>query len=121
MAKEEIRLFDSKTGNAKVYQRDLERVPYTMIDMMNSMEFDLATTRFQEKVEKKRLNDKDIEANVRAMAKFLVKYFRNQFTIEQAMGYDPKNMDEIITWKLRSSGFVDNNPEVVEADEEEKK
>lgn len=119
--KESIELFDKKTGKTRLYERDLETVPYDMDDMINSMTFDAQNVKFNERVEKNKANSKDITDNVKSIAKFLVIYFRNQFTEEQAMSLDPKNIGKISDWKYRGVGMVTDDEELGEDESDSKK
>ena len=64
------------------------------------------------------LQIKDIEANIRAIAKFASKLFLGQFTTQEAMGIDPIENTKLYTWHSRAMGIdIDEDVEDILGDE----
>lgn len=113
MVKETIKLFED--GKYNTYERDLAKEPLTLEDWYNAMVLDGASQNYGKKATGDgKLTKKDSEDIVNADIKFVVGYFKNQFTFEQAKkGIEPKTMlDDFNRWYAQASGtFATNNGE----------
>jgi hypothetical protein len=106
--KETIKLYED--GEYKTYERDMAKIPLTVEDWMNANELDVAQHNYSMKTTSdKPMKAKDAQDLVKADVKFVVNYFRNQFTPDQAMkGIAPKVMiEEFNRWYSQSAGALD--------------
>lgn len=106
--KETIKLYED--GEYKTYERDMAKIPLTVEDWMNASELDIAQHNYSTKmVGDKPMKAKDAQDLIKADVKFVVSYFRNQFTYEQAKkGIAPKVMvEEFNRWYNQSAGALD--------------
>lgn len=105
--KETIKLYED--GEYKTYERDMAKNPLTVEDWMNASELDIAQHNYSMKMAgDKPMKAKDAQDLVKADVKFVVNYFRNQFTYEQAKtGIAPKVMvEEFNRWYSQSAGAL---------------
>lgn len=108
MAKETIKLFED--GEYKTYERDLAKQPLNMEDFMAAAVLEGQQKNYNDKMinANKEVTPKDTENLVKADIKFIVTYFRNQFTYEQAKaGVRPQIINkELNDWFNKASGLL---------------
>lgn len=105
--KETIKLYED--GEYKTYERDMAKIPLTVEDWMNASELDIAQHNYSTRMAgDKPMKAKDAQDLVKADVKFVVNYFRNQFTYEQAKkGIAPKVMiEDFNRWYNQSAGSL---------------
>lgn len=115
-----IDVFMQDKGEKVTFKRDLSLHPFDMNDTIAAMELQQANLRLQEKGDDGKATTKDIEANIRAIAKFASKLFLGQFTTQEAMGIDPIENTKLYTWHSRAMG-MDINEDVDDILGDEKK
>jgi len=86
------------------FKRDLVKHPYDMRDTISAMKLEQANLALQEKSKNGKVLPKDIESNVRAIAKFASDLFLGQFTTDEAMGIDPADSNKLFSWHSRAMG-----------------
>lgn len=101
----QIDVFIKDKQEKVTYKRDLAIHPFDMNDTIAAMELQQANLKMQEKGDDGKATSKDIEANIRAIAKFASKLFLGQFTTQEAMGIDPIDNTKLYTWHSRAMGL----------------
>ena len=88
----------------------MAKIPLTVEDWMNASELDIAQHNYSTRMAgDKPMKAKDAQDLVKADVKFVVNYFTNQFTPDQAMkGIAPRVMvEEFNRWYNQSAGALD--------------
>lgn len=107
MNKETIKLFED--GEYKEYTRDMAKQPLNLEDWMNSISLDAVQHNYANKsASDKELTNKDASELAKADIKFIVNFFKGQFTFEQAKaGIEPTIMlSKFNDWYKQSSGVL---------------
>lgn len=108
MATEKIQLF--KDGEYKTYERDFAKQPLNLTDWFNAVNLDAVTANYSKAAtQNETLTKKDVKSLAEGNIKFIVNYFRNQFTIEEAKeGIKPSVMKaDLDRWYNQSAGVMD--------------
>lgn len=109
MATETIKLF--KDGEYKTYERDFAKQPLNLTDWFNAVNLDAITANYSKAAtQNDTLTKKDVKALAEGNIKFIVTYFRNQFTVEEAKeGIHPTVMkSDLDRWYNQSAGVMDS-------------
>lgn len=115
----QMKLFDKEKEDLVTYKRDLSKNPFDMNDTISAMKLQLANNKLQEKSDENKVLPKDIESNVRSIAKFASELFLGQFTVDEAMRMDPKDSTQLYMWHSRALG-TELDPSDDDGEEEKK-
>lgn len=105
MTVEKVKIFQD--GKWTEYKRDLSKQPLNIEDWFNATKLDVATHNYERQYDDNPMKTSSVKPYVEATLKFIVTFFKNQFTLEDAKGINPAVLhDEMENWYAQSSGVM---------------